>query len=154
MSPTRPSVSSEETSQGKVESPTPSVSVVNLQGAIGCSAPLNIHTCREVIDEAFQGPNLEAVILNINSCGGSLTQSHLVSSYIKEKATRLDIPVISFVEDEAVSCGYWLACSAQQIFACRTSNIGGETRAESGTYSQHKVGGRKFAILRGIKNLT
>ena len=54
-----------------------------LQGPIGCSDPLNIHSCREVIDEAFQGTNLEAVILNINSCGGSLTQSHLVSTYIQ-----------------------------------------------------------------------
>ena len=65
------------------------MSVLNLQGAIGCSDPLNIHSCREVIDEAFQGPNLEAVILNINSCGGSLTQSHLVSSYIQADSSAL-----------------------------------------------------------------
>ena len=36
----------------------------------------------------------------------------------------LNVPVISFIEDEAVSCGYWLACTGQQIYACRNSNIG------------------------------
>ena len=51
-----------------------------------------------------------------------------MSNYIQEKSRRLNIPVISFVEDEAVSCGYWLACTAQKIFACRTSNIGGRVR--------------------------
>ena len=40
--------------QRKIEADKPGVSVLNLQGAIGCSEPLNIHSCREVIDEAFQ----------------------------------------------------------------------------------------------------
>ena len=60
--------------------------MINLIGNIGITGPLNIHSCREVIDEAFL--DTEAVILNINSFGGSPAQSDLINTYIKEKSAR------------------------------------------------------------------
>ena len=69
---------------GQTAGGRPRVSVINLQGSVGCAGPLNIHSCREVINEAFQG-NVKTVILNINSVGGSLTQSDLINTYIKAR---------------------------------------------------------------------
>jgi len=111
---------------------TPRVSVINLHGAImaGKNSPLssskiiNLDETRELIDKAFAPKRLEAVLLNINSPGGSAVQSDLISSYIKEKSLKHGIPVIAFVEDTAASGGYWLACTGEQIFANRCSLIG------------------------------
>ena len=72
----------------------PKVSVINLMGNIGITGPLSIHSCREVIDEAFL--DAEAVILNINSFGGSPTQSDLINTYIKEKSARKALSSIFF----------------------------------------------------------
>ena len=99
----------------------PLVCVINMQGYIGSRGPISMQCYREVIDEAFQNEDLQEVILNVNSWGGSLIQADLISSYIKEKSVRHKVPVISFVEDTATSCGYWLACAGKEIYACRNS---------------------------------
>ena len=99
----------------------PLVCVINMQGSIRSAGPINIQCYREVIDEAFQKENLQEVILNVNSWGGSLIQADLISSYIQQKSEKHGVPVISFIEDEATSCGYWLACAGTEIYACRAS---------------------------------
>ena len=81
---------------------TPRVTVVNLHGTImqGKGSPLsgkliNLESTRKVIDKAFKPKRLQAVILNINSPGGSAVQSDLVSTYIKEKSIKHNVPVIA-----------------------------------------------------------
>jgi len=110
---------------------TPRVSVINLHGTImqGKGSPIggkliNLESTRKSIDKAFKPKRLEAVFLNINSPGGSAVQSDLVSSYIKEKAAKHNVPVIAFVEDTAASGGYWLACTGSEIYAARSSVVG------------------------------
>ena len=111
---------------------TPRVSVINLKGTIlqGKGSPLggaqliNLETTRKLIDQAFTPARLEVVLLNINSPGGSAVQSDLVSSYIKDKSVKHNVPVIAFVEDTAASGGYWLACTGEEIYAARSSVVG------------------------------
>ena len=79
---------------------------------------------KKKIDLAFKPKNLQAVVLSINSPGGSPVQSDLVSAYIKRKAEEANIPVIVFVEDMAASGGYWLACTGSEINAARSSIVG------------------------------
>jgi len=110
----------------------PKVAVLDLHGTIlsegsrsGFGSNLiNIGTMKKKIDMAFSPKNLQAVILNINSPGGSPVQSDLVSSYIKQKAAEVEVPVIVFVEDMAASGGYWLACTGSEIYAARCSIVG------------------------------
>lgn len=114
--------------------PKPVVSVIDLQGVImsgkgrgplsGGQQPINLETTRKNIDRAFKPKRLEYVLLNINSPGGAPVQCDLVSTYIKEKAEKKGVPVIAFVEDYAASGGYWLACTAGQIFCGRSSVVG------------------------------
>jgi len=110
---------------------SPRVSVLNLHGTImqGRGSPIggkliNLENTRKLIDKAFKPKRLEAVILNINSPGGSAVQSDLVSSYIREKASKHNVPIIAFVEDNAASGGYWLACTGSEIYAARSSVVG------------------------------
>ena len=99
----------------------PFVCVINMQGYICPAGPISMQCYREVIDEAFEHENLEEVILNVNSWGGSLIQADLITTYIKEKSVKHNVPVVSFIEDTATSCGYWLACAGTEIYACRNS---------------------------------
>ena len=114
--------------------PKPVVSVIDLQGVImsgkgrgplsGGQQPINLETTRKNIDKAFRPKRLEYVLLNINSPGGAPVQCDLVSSYIKAKAEKKGVPVIAFVEDYAASGGYWLACTAGEIYCGRSSVVG------------------------------
>lgn len=118
----------------------PVVTVVNLQGVIGNIIlkkknikqsmftlyfqaskrnRLNLDSQQKLIDKAFAPKRLEAVFLRINSPGGSAVQSDLISSYIQHKANKKKVKVISFVEDMALSGGYWLACTGSQVFSNR-----------------------------------
>ena len=65
---------------------------------------------------------LKAVILNISSPGGLPVQTDRISTFIRNYFQGL--PIICFVEEIAASGGYWLACSAQHIYATRSSVVG------------------------------
>ncbi|XP_023341347.1 uncharacterized protein LOC111711273 isoform X2 [Eurytemora carolleeae] len=109
----------------------PTVSVITLQGTIMAGGsgfnktpPINLEGTRKMIDKAFSQRDLKAVLLSVNSPGGSAVQSDLVSSYIKAKAEKEKVEVIVFVEDVAASGGYWLACTGSRIYASRSSVVG------------------------------
>ena len=104
------------------------VSVIPLNGIIapnmGRRKGLNLNEIDKNIEDAFSAKNLKAVALQINSPGGSPVQSEMISKRIRGLSEKKSIPVIAFVEDVAASGGYWLACSADEIFASKASIIG------------------------------
>ncbi|APU12187.1 MULTISPECIES: S49 family peptidase [Actinoalloteichus] len=113
----------------------PVVAVIRLHGVItpnpGPTArgALSLHTVETALTRAFAHDRLAAVVLEINSPGGSPTQSALIADRIiglaKKKAHRgRPVPVLAFCEDVAASGGYWLACAADEIYAHPTSLVG------------------------------
>ncbi|CAN0577096.1 unnamed protein product, partial [Ectocarpus sp. 12 AP-2014] len=104
----------------------PTVAVVRLNGAIGMSARggLNDASIGPVLERAFSRGKPKAVALLINSPGGSPVQSALIGARIRRLAEKKNIPVLAFVEDVAASGGYWLAASADEIFADASSIVG------------------------------
>ena len=104
------------------------VSVIPLNGIIapnmGRRKGLNLNEIDKNIEDAFSLKNLKAVALQINSPGGSPVQSEMISKRIRELSEKKNIPVLAFVEDVAASGGYWLACSADEIFASKASIVG------------------------------
>ena len=105
-----------------------SVSVIQLNGVIapnmGRRKGLNLQELEKTLEQAFTGSNIQAVALQINSPGGSPVQSEMISLRIRELSEKNNIPVLAFVEDVAASGGYWLACSADEIFASNASIVG------------------------------
>ena len=75
---------------------------------------LNIQDYNKLIEQAFQNKRNKAVVLVINSPGGSPVQS-LSADRIINLSKEKNIPVITFVEDVAASGGYWLACAAMKF---------------------------------------
>lgn len=107
----------------------PQVSVVRLGGVIAASSSparrgLNLHNIEESLKKAFSRPGIKAVALVINSPGGSPVQSELIGRTIRKLATKHDVPVLAFCEDVAASGGYWIAASADEIYASSVSVIG------------------------------
>jgi len=101
----------------------PSIAIIPLKGIIGLGG-ITYDTYKSVIDIAFDTPNLQAVLLNIDSPGGSPTQSELITDYIYLLAYEKGIKVYSFVQDFAVSGGYWIACAGEKIYVSKTSEVG------------------------------
>lgn len=104
------------------------VGVLRLSGVIGgagqFSRGLSLAGLADNIETLFKLPRLKAVALVINSPGGSPVQSALIAARIRELAEENELPVIAFCEDAAASGGYWLACSADEIYADQSSIVG------------------------------
>ncbi len=112
-----------------VRGSSPLVSVVKLNGAIGMSSgigrrSLNMASLEMPLRRAFGKRGVCAVALQINSPGGSPVQSSLIASRIRQLSDEKEIPVYAFTEDVAASGGYWLACSADEIYADPMSIVG------------------------------
>jgi serine protease SohB len=107
----------------------PTVALVRLQGLIAPrTAPfgesLAIGPLAPVLERAFGLPRLAAVLLVVNSPGGSAAQSSLIAARIRRLAEKKQVPVIACVEDAAASGGYWLACAADEIVCDPASILG------------------------------
>lgn len=104
----------------------PLVAVVRLNGAIGMPGrgSLSDAALAPVLERAFKKGKPAAVALQINSPGGSPVQSSLIGARIRRLAEEHKVPVYAFVEDVAASGGYWLAASADEIWADDSSILG------------------------------
>ncbi len=114
---------------GILKSRKKTIPVIRLEGVIGGSArgrnaALNLESLRESIDKAFAVKSAPFVGLAINSPGGSPVQSALIGNYIRQQAEKNQTEVYAFCEDVAASGGYWLAASADKIYAMHASIIG------------------------------
>jgi serine protease SohB len=76
-----------------------------------------------LIEKAFR-MKPAAVVLLINSPGGSAVQSSLIAARVRRLAEEKGIKVYAFVEDVAASGGYWLACAADEIWVDASSLVG------------------------------
>lgn len=104
----------------------PTVAIIRLSGMIGSAGrgALNDQSIGPVIEKAFAKGKPDAVVLEVNSPGGSPVQSSLIGARIRRLAEEKEIPVIAFVEDVAASGGYWLAVAADEIYADPNSVVG------------------------------
>ncbi len=111
------------------------VALISLRGTIAesngggglpgsSSKNINFQDVQPLIDQAFMLDGVKAIVLVINSPGGSPCQTNLISSYIRDKTEETKIPVYALVEDIAASGGFWLACAADEIYVDPNSMIG------------------------------
>jgi len=106
----------------------PVLPAIRLTGVIGAvplrGRGLTLQTLEGPIEAAFAFKKAPAVLLLINSPGGSAAQSSLIAGRIRALAQEKQKPVLAFVEDVAASGGYWLATAADEVFADPSSIVG------------------------------
>jgi len=104
------------------------IPTLRLSGVIGqtgiAQSGLTISGIEKLIDKLFADKKAPAVALIINSPGGSPTQSSLIAEKIINLSKEKNKKVYAFVEDVAASGGYWLACSAEEIYLDLNSIVG------------------------------
>ena len=104
------------------------VPVVRLSGVIASSSQkrrgLSLEAVEPQLKKAFAIRGAKAVALIINSPGGSPVQSALIAKRVRDLARKANVPVLAFCEDVAASGGYWLAASADEIYANAASVVG------------------------------
>jgi len=125
----------------------PTVAVIRLSGAIGVAGrgSLNDRGMAPLIEKAFSKGKPAAVALEINSPGGSPTQSSLIAARIRRLSEEKEVPVFAFVEDVAASGGYWLACAADEIFVDQASVVGSICVISAG------FGAHEFLARQGVE---
>jgi serine protease SohB len=108
---------------------SPRVALIRLTGLIAArpdpfSGGLSAAGIGPLLDRAFAIKRLAAVMLVVNSPGGSPVQSSLIAQHIRRLADRKKVPVIAVAEDAAASGGYWIACAADEIVVDAASIVG------------------------------
>lgn len=103
------------------------IGIVAARGTItdgaGSDGDIGGDTTAELLRQARQDDAIEAVVLHINSPGGSAFASEIVRQEI-ELLKRADKPVVAVMSSVAASGGYWIAASADEIIAAPTTLTG------------------------------
>jgi len=79
---------------------------------------------KEELKLATSDDLVKAVVLRINSPGGSVTTCDIITHEIKEFKKKKKIPVVAELMDVAASGGYYIAASADRIIAHPTTVTG------------------------------
>ncbi|MBL7249030.1 signal peptide peptidase SppA [Alloalcanivorax sp. C16-2] len=103
----------------------PHVAVVDLNGAIMADSPASADLISTGLREAFEADNAKAVILRINSPGGSPVQSSFVYNEIRRlRAEHPDKKLYAAITDMGASGAYYIASAADEIYADPASIVG------------------------------
>jgi len=101
------------------------LAVVSVQGMIASDMEANADDIISGLEKAFKNPLAQAVILDINSGGGSPVQSGAVYRAVKRlKSERSDLPVYAVIADVGASGAYYIASAADEIYADPASIVG------------------------------
>ena len=86
------------------------------------SAGITPKKFRSQLDSAVDDDNVKAIVIHINSPGGSATSSDLLWHYIKQASEKK--PVVASMGSVAASGGYYMAAGANTILAGENSITG------------------------------
>jgi protease IV len=106
----------------------------------------------EKLNTAANDKRVKAIVLRINSPGGSVTASDILYEEIKAFKKKTGKPVVAYFQDVAASGGYYLACAADEILAertCITGSIGVIMQMVDFTGTMAKLGIGADAITSG-----
>lgn len=110
---------------GRVDAVGPHVARVDIYGVILPEAPANADWVGEALREAFEAPQARAVLLHLDSPGGSPVQAQRVHAEIARlRAAHPDKPVYAVAGDLCTSAAYYIAMAADEIYASESSIVG------------------------------
>lgn len=99
--------------------------VVKVHGVIADGADASFESLRRPLMDAFSHPDTKAVVLSINSPGGSPVQAQMVYDLVRQlRETHEETPVYAVIEEIGASGGYFVAAAADEIYASGASLVG------------------------------
>jgi protease IV len=102
----------------------PHTALVEVRGVIASDAESSAEALVGAIKSAFEDPMSRAVVLRIDSPGGSPVQSGIVNDEIRRLKALHKKKVYAVVEDTCASGAYYIAVAADEIFVDKASLVG------------------------------
>ncbi len=103
---------------------TAHTAVVEIKGEIASGAEASAELIVAALRGAFEDEGARAVVLLINSPGGSPVQAGIINDEIKRLKLKHKKPVYAVVEESCASAAYYIAVAADQIFVDKASIVG------------------------------
>lgn len=103
----------------------PHTALIEVRGVIADRQEASADNLVTSLRRAFKDEQTQAVVLRINSPGGSPVQSGYVYDEIKRlRVLHPDVPVYAVIADIGASGAYYIAAAADQIYADKASLVG------------------------------
>ena len=103
---------------------SPHTAVVEIKGEIASGAEAGSESVVASWRAAFEDDGARAVVLLINSPGGSPVQAGIINDEIKRLKLKSKKPVYAVVEESCASAAYYIAVAADKIFVDKASIVG------------------------------
>lgn len=106
------------------EKSIPHTAVVEIKGEIASGADASAELVVAAMRGAFEEEGARAVVLLINSPGGSPVQAGIINDEILRLKAKHKKPVYAVVEESCASAAYYVAVAADKIFVDKASIVG------------------------------
>lgn len=135
------------------------VAVIQIEGVIAADEKANAGHVGQALRDAFENKHAKAVVLAINSPGGSPVQSgYIYDEMVRLKSLHPDKKLFAVISDLGASGGYYVAAAADEIYADKASLVGSigvtasgfgftETLDKLGVERRHFTAGEHKAFL-------
>jgi protease IV len=102
----------------------PHTAVVEIKGEIASGTEASAELVVAAMRGAFEDQGAQAVVLLINSPGGSPVQAGIINDEIYRLKAKHNKPVYAVVEETCASAAYYIAAGADKIFVDKASIVG------------------------------
>jgi protease-4 len=102
----------------------PHTALIEVRGEIAADTEANAEDIVAALRTAFEDRGAQAVVLRINSPGGSPVQAGIINDEIHRLKALHKKPVYAVVEEMCASGAYYIAVAADEIFVDKASLVG------------------------------
>ena len=102
----------------------PHTALIEIKGEIASGAEASADLVVAAMRSAFEDRGAKAVVLLINSPGGSPVQAGIINDEIRRLKAKHGKPVYVVVEESCASAAYYIAVAADKIFVDKASIVG------------------------------
>ena len=110
--------------QGSSSTSARHTALVAIKGEISSESEASADLVVAAMRSAFEDPGAQAVVLLINSPGGSPVQAGIINDEIRRLKSKHNKPVYAVVEEACASAAYYIAVSADRIYVDKASIVG------------------------------
>ena len=102
----------------------PHTAVIEIKGEISSDSEASAENVVSSMQSAFEDEGARAVVLLINSPGGSPVQAGIIYDEIRRLRAKYKKPVYAVVEESCASAAYYIAAATDKIFVDKASIVG------------------------------
>ena len=103
---------------------SPHTAVVDIKGEIASGAEASAEYVVAALRSAFEDEGSKAVVLLVNSPGGSPVQAGIINDEIVRLKAKHGKPLYAVVEETCASAAYYIAAAADEIYVDKASIVG------------------------------